>query len=370
MDIKTFQNPNVGRLVALIREKGPVTRTEVSSALKVGAATVTRLTNNLLDKGLLQEIPDKTRLGRQGFPSKLLTLLSTGLTSAGIFIEPDRILVGIFDPDGKTLSEEELPVLERDFDTVIGSAAISLRTQARELKKEPSEFIGCGISYPGQHDNEPGRVLKTLQFAEWPTIDLDKNLAPYFDMPVYQMNDGKVAGLAELQYGSCKALKNFCYIWLSYGIGGAAIINQNLFLGKDQSAAEFGGVFPKSKPRPSGQDLLNTLTAAGFSFGRLEDIPPEMMEHPVVNKWVARAADQIQWLSLIIARTFGPDAIVLGGSLSTVLIDQIYSHLVNCDPLGEDFNVSPPQFIRAQVDKRPHLGAASLPLYKMTSIAG
>lgn len=366
MDLAIFRNPNAAKLVALIREMGPVTRKEISDALRVGASTVTRLTNYLLDHEILEEIPDETRIGRQGFPTKLIKLRTSGLISAGVFIEPDRTLVGIFNSEGIALSEKELRVDERDFPSVIGAAADELRQQIAGLSVETRGFLGCGISYPGQHDSHPGSVFKTRQFSDWPSIKLDVDLAPYFDMPVYHMNDGKVAGLAELQYGSCKALRNFCYIWLSYGIGGAAIINQSLYTGKNNNAAEFGGIFPKSMPRPSGQDLLNTLDDVGLTFERLEDIPDDLLDKPVVQKWVERASEQIQWLSLIIARTYGPDAIVLGGSLSKSIIDQIHQHLVNCDPLGEDFIVTPPDFIRAEIDKQPHLGAASLPLYNIS----
>lgn len=367
MDLATFRNPNAGKLVALIREKGPVTRTDVSKALRIGASTVTRLTNQMLDKNLLEEIPDESRKGLQGYPTKLIKLQNSGLISAGVFIEPDRTLVGIFDSDGNVQSENELSVEHRDFDSVIGKAADSLRSQMDSLGMESNNFLGCGISYPGQLDDQPGRVIKTRQFIQWPIIDVNIDLAPYFDMPVYHMNDGKVAGLAELQYGSCKSLKNFCYIWLSYGIGGAAIINQNLYMGNNNNAAEFGGIFPKSKPRPSGQDLLNTLADVGLNFDRLEDIPDELLETPVVKKWIQRASEQIQWLSLVTARTFSPDAIVLGGSLSKRLIDQIHLHLQNCDPLGEDFFINPPEFVRAEIDKKPHLGASSLPLYNIAN---
>ncbi len=366
MKTDIFRNPNAVRLIELLREQGAVNRSAVSKALKISDATVTRLTNQMLDFGILQETRDSSRAGLKGFPSKLLSLPRDGLMSAGVFIEPDRVQVGIFDTEGLTLSEEQIPVDVRSFPEMVQKASESLRAQLKKIDVAPSELIGCGISYPGQHTGSAGKVQKTDQLAQWPSIDIERDLAPHFDMPIFHMNDGKVAALAELSYGACKGVQNFCYIWLSYGIGGAAVIDRNLYLGERSLVAEFGGIFPKSKSRPSGQDLLNTLKAEGLDFGKLEDIPDDVLQAEVTLKWVARAAEQIQWLCLVIARTMDPDAIVIGGSLSQVLIDQIYDHLIQCETLGEDYLSPKPTFIRAETDKKPHLGAASIPLYYLT----
>ncbi len=366
MKTDLFRNPNAGRLVELIREKGAVNRSMVSKMLDISDATVTRLTNQMLKKGVLEETPDQSRVGKKGFPSKLLFLPRNGLISAGVFIEPDKIQVGIFDTEGSALSEEIIPVVNRSFSEMVSNASGSLKIQMSDIGLSPKDLIGCGISYPGQHTASVGQVLKTDQLALWPSIDFERDLAPHFDMPIFHMNDGKVAALAELGYGACRGVENFCYVWLSYGIGGAAVIDRNLHLGSRSLVAEFGGIFPKSHSRPSGQDLLNTLNEAGFEYARLENIPDEMMEHEVVAKWILRASEQIQWLCLVIARTIAPNAIVLGGSLSTVLIDRIHTHLSQCEILGEDYLAPKPTFIRAETDKKPHLGAASIPLYYLT----
>ncbi|MEP3277428.1 MAG: ROK family transcriptional regulator [Stappiaceae bacterium] len=358
---------NTKRIIGLIRSNGAMSRTVLTEKLGVTPSTVTRLTNQMLEDGLLSEVPDPTRFGKKGFPSKLLEIRSGSLLSGGVFIDPDRILVGVADAQGNLLMEDEFPMEDRSFRDILTVASSKLSHQMATLGKVAQDFIGCGISYPGQHTHELGRVIRTPQLAHWPTIDVRTDLAPFFEMPVFQMNDAKAACLAEMQYGVCKSYQNFCYIWLSYGIGGAAVIDQNLYLGSHGSAAEFGGLFPKSRPRPSGQDLLDTLNGAGISYDHLGSVPAEIYGHKIVRDWTDRATHQLQWLCLVIARTYAPEAIVLGGSLAEPLIDEIVQRLADVTVLGEDFEIAPPVIVRATTDDRPHLGAAALPLYSITN---
>jgi predicted NBD/HSP70 family sugar kinase len=230
-------------------------------------------------------------------------------------------------------------------------------------------LCGCGVSYPGQYSEDPTRVMRIRQFEGWPAINVVRDLEPYFGMPVHHMNDAKAACLAELHHGAARDLRTFCYIWLSYGIGGAAVIDQRPFLGRNNGAAEWGGLFPKSRPRPSGQDLLDTMAAEGVPIARLSDFGPQHLELDVVRRWRDHAAEQVRWLSLVIARTFAPEAIVIGGTLHPALIDGFIEKIASRPSLGEDFFVAPPGFLRATRDNLPQLGAAALPIHDVMSPA-
>lgn len=186
-----------------------------------------------------------------------------------------------------------------------------------------SRIAGCGVSYPGQYSADPTQVIRIRQFRDWPRVNVERDLTPYFGMPVRHMNDAKAACMAELYHGACRSLNNFCHIWLSYGIGGAAVVDQKPYLGRNNLAAEWGGLFPKSRPRPSGQDLLDVLAGEGIVLDRLSDLDESHLSLPVVAAWRERATEQLQWLCLVIARTFAPDAIVVGGTLHPRLIGEM-----------------------------------------------
>lgn len=365
--LNTLQKPSARRLIQLLRSQGPVSRLKLADLLDVQPSTVTRIVNQLLDDGLVVEEADPNRAGRRGYPSKLLQLRPMGLLSAGVFIDPERYYTCIVNALGEVLSEETSSITDRGFSQLMELIGASVDRQTRQLGLQPDRFIGCGISYPGQHTSKPGIVRQTQYFSEWPEIDASKDFAPYFDMPVHQLNDAKCACLAELLFGSCRSVRNFNYVWLSHGIGGAAVIDQSLYLGKSASAAEFGGLFPKSQPRPSGSDLLATIKEAGLAADNLEHISKADLQHESILNWVDRVEQQLKWLSLVITRTMSPDAIVLGGRLPDAIFSELIERLSASKSLGEDHFGPHPTFIRAEADKKPHLGAAALPLYLTTS---
>ncbi|WP_246616519.1 ROK family protein [Thaumasiovibrio subtropicus] len=341
---------------------GASARAALIEELGVTPATITRLTNELLDLGILEEIPDPAKKGKKGFPSKLLKIKPHSILTVGIYFDPDVLRTCLADLEGNILAEQRFPIENRAFNVIMEKASRSVDVLIEQSGCNPDRIIGGGITYPGQYIDTKQGTAKIRQFSDWPTAELKGSFSDYFDFPMYHINDAKAACLAELYYGSCKSYQNYCYVWLSYGIGGAAVINQSLYTGHSHVAAEFGGLFPKSQPRPSGQDLLDTLKDNGVHVERLDEIEDTHLTLPCVQDWLSRSHVQLEWLCLVIARTFAPQAIVVGGTLAPQLLKDIYRNLAAKREFGEDFVIDPPDIIQAATDDNPHLGAAVLPI--------
>ncbi len=354
---------NARRLLSVLRAQGPQSRADLARRLDVTPSTVTRLTGALIDTGLLIEEADPNREGQKGFPAKLLRIAPEGLCTAGVYIDPDRIMTCLSDLAGTVLSHETIPVTDRSFDAIMQAAGASVAAMTAGVA--PGRVAGCGVVYPGQYLQDPTRVVRIRQFRDWPSVNVETDLTPYFGMPVRHMNDGKAACLSELYFGGCKDIRNFCSIWLSYGIGGAAVVDGRPCPGRNNDAAEWGGLFPKSQPRPSGQDLLDTLAASGVAPDRLSDIGEADLSLPAVTAWRRRATVQLRWLCLVIARTFSPDAIVIGGTLHPALIDGFLADIGGAASLGEDYAIAPPRLLRSSGDAFPQRGAAALPVHAL-----
>ncbi len=72
-------------------------------------------------------------------------------------------------------------------------------------------------------------------------VPLKKILRQKFKVPIYIDNDANCAALAELYYGTGKKYNNFVLLALGTGIGGAIVINKNLYRGKG-AAGEIGSM--------------------------------------------------------------------------------------------------------------------------------
>jgi predicted NBD/HSP70 family sugar kinase len=353
--------------MASVRAVGAQSRADLARSLGVNPATVTRLTTSMVDGGLLTEEADPRREGLKGYPAKILRIAPSGLYSAGVYLDPDRIRTCVINAAGEMMANDELALPDRSFQSVMSAAAKSVAEQVSDLRLDQNRVAGCGVSYPGQYTEDPSRVQRIQQFKDWPNVSIERDLEPYFGMTVKHMNDAKAACLAELYHGVCTDVEDFCYIWLSYGIGGGAVVGGNPHLGRVKGAAEWGGLFPKSDPRPSGQDLFDTLRDAGVPLVKLSNFGLEHLDMPIVQSWRERAARQLQWLCLVIARTFDPKTIVIGGTLHPQILDGFVDHMIEADWLGDNYQHSLPNIVRASRDDLPELGAAALPIHEVTN---
>lgn len=102
-----------------------------------------------------------------------------------------------------------------------------------------NEVVGIGIGSIGLLDMKRGILLHNpnLGISNIPLVAV---LSKEFNLPVKLLNDCSAAVLAEQRRGAGKGVENLVYITLSTGIGGGAIVNGNLLLGKDGNGVEIG----------------------------------------------------------------------------------------------------------------------------------
>jgi glucokinase len=108
-----------------------------------------------------------------------------------------------------------------------------------ELKADfKGEIAGIGIGSPGIVHK--GIVKYPPNFKNWKEVNLKKVISGQFKTDVQVDNDAKCAGAAELLFGHGKKYKNFLFLTLGTGIGGAIIIDGKIYRGEQSGAGEFG----------------------------------------------------------------------------------------------------------------------------------
>ena len=73
-------------------------------------------------------------------------------------------------------------------------------------------------------------------------IPLREPLRDEFGIPVYLVNDCAAAVLGEHVFGAGRGLENVVYVTISTGLGGGAIVDGHLLIGKDGNAVEIGHI--------------------------------------------------------------------------------------------------------------------------------
>jgi len=104
-----------------------------------------------------------------------------------------------------------------------------------------SKLLGIGVGTIGPIDIRRGDVVNTPN-NPLRNFRLRDPLIKYFNVRTYVVNDCVAAVWGEYNAGIGRGYSNVVYITFSTGIGGGAIVNGNLLLGKDGNAHEIGHI--------------------------------------------------------------------------------------------------------------------------------
>ena len=105
----------------------------------------------------------------------------------------------------------------------------------------PKRINAVGIGIPGIIDTKGGFIYYLPNIPGWQKYPIRKVLEKKLNIPVAVDNDANVFALAEARIGAAKGTNRAIFLTLGTGLGGAVIIDGNIFKGRT-SAGELGHV--------------------------------------------------------------------------------------------------------------------------------
>ena len=179
----------------------------------------------------------------------------------GIEIGGTKLQLGVGAGTGTPLVELE----RRDVQPQEGAEPI--RRQIVELARPLIERHGItavGIGFGGPVDVETGRTIISHQVEGWKDFPLRDWCREAFGLPTVVANDSDSAGLAEARFGAGKGHRVVFYTNVGSGIGGALVIDGQLYRGGSGVASELGQLRPGlQSDRP---DQTVESIASGFGI--------------------------------------------------------------------------------------------------------
>ncbi|RVT85381.1 ROK family transcriptional regulator [Rhodobacteraceae bacterium CCMM004] len=226
-----------------VRAKGRAARSELARGLNVSPASVSAVTNDLIGAGYLAETRAALRdadTGR-GRPPVALCVRADAGHVAGIKIAQTGHTAVVHDFAGREVASVTVP---GDGPRLDGAAAAGrVETLLREVLRRadlPTEaLLAVGVGLPGFIDSAAGTVLwsplldeRNLRFAA--------DIAGRVGLPVVIDNDANLLTLAELWFGSGRAVSNFAVVTIEHGVGMGLVIDNRLYRGARGLGTELG----------------------------------------------------------------------------------------------------------------------------------
>ncbi len=104
-----------------------------------------------------------------------------------------------------------------------------------------NQVAAIGIGFGGPVDHVRGRTQKSYQVSGWDDFPLCAWIQKHWPVSVVVLeNDADSAGLAESRFGAGVGMSPLVYMTVGSGIGGALLIDDRIYRGFGQGAAEIG----------------------------------------------------------------------------------------------------------------------------------
>lgn len=326
-------SPAQRKVLDTVWRHGPIPRHEIARMTGLTGASITRLTRDLGDLGLI--VDSVSRDGARGQPARPVSLANTGAFALGVNFSHSFVDIGLINLLGETVAHERVALPEPDPKEIARIACAGLERLRLRARVPFKRIVGVGFSVPGDFRSD-GHFHAHAYFPLLAGQDLRALFAEAMPIPVIVENDAASAALGERIHGIGIELDTFMLIHIGHGVGGGLILDGRLFRGAHDNAGMIGVNFPMNQPRPSGQDLFAMLADAGIDaadFDALEMIDPA---HPAVQDWLNRAGSQLADVLCPIIRVIDPQAVILGGRLPPRLQAALFDAFPLADRLSND----------------------------------
>lgn len=229
---------NKVRLLRLIRSRGQVSRPVLAEDLDINLPSISSLTKELLDEGLIRPQGfDKSEGGRR---PELLGLNPEFATAMGLELTLAGVRGVLSDMGGRVLDREEGPRVlpQQPAEMLDALLAVAESLLARALPDRRP--VGVGVGLAGLSD-ESGRVWRSFPHRKaWKDVKLAEELERRLGVPVRLDNDVHAATLAERSLGNARGLRDVLYLHIGHGIACGIVVDGRLYTGATRNAGEFG----------------------------------------------------------------------------------------------------------------------------------
>ncbi len=227
----------------MIRAAGQIARIDIAQATGVSPATVTAITAELLQAGLVEEVDPESApaANGRGRPRVSLRIRGAAHIVAGIKVSASTINTILVDFEGTTLFEhtaalEQAQMPPRDL---VRRIVKTLRAAAAKAGRLTGDLSGLGVGISGVVDVPTGLVHWSPSLTER-NVALREMLEAALAMPVFLDNDANSVAKAEQLFGEGRGIRDFLVVTVENGVGMGIVIDGQVYRGTRGCGAEFG----------------------------------------------------------------------------------------------------------------------------------
>lgn len=372
---------NGAAVYRLIDQQGPISRIQIAELSQLAPASVTKITRQLLERGLIKEVDQQASTGGR----RAISIVSETRQFHTVAVRLGRhdATITLYDMSGKSLGEEHYPLPERTQETLENALFNAIEQFIASYQRKLRELIAISVILPGLVDPSHGivRYMPHIGVDNWPLVE---HLQQRFNVTSFVGHDIRSLALAEHYFGATRDCEDSILVRLHRGTGAGIIVNGQIFLGNNGNVGEIGhiqidplgerchcgnfGCLETVAANAAIEQRVRQLLAQGYpskllspddcsinaickAANRGDLLAGEVIDH--VGRYLGKAV-------AIAINLFNPQKVVIAGEITEahkVLLPAIQSCINN--QVLKDFRKNLP-VVTSELDHRSAIGAFAL----------
>lgn len=370
------KNHNRRAVLDAVRRHDGLSRADITRITNLSAQTISNLVGELEESGLL--LAGEPIRQKRGQPARPYRLNPDGGYAIGFQLSGtqfDAVLVNLLGEERARLSRQfKHPTPDQAIELLVGAVDQIIA----DAGLDPARNIGIGIALPG-----PVGIAGPTGIAPgWEDFDIAAAMAEKAGCPVFAENDADAAAISEKLYGNAKALENFVYIFIGYGLGAGLFMDNRIIHGTNGAAGEIGHlpIEPGGRECSCGRkgcleryvsllalydefdDATRDALLNDTTLNQLAQLSPD--DEPV-KRWIKQAAPRLATAMQILGSMLDPQAVMLGGLVPSHILDALLDEFSKLEASGNRTPMGNPLPLQSGAGNilSAAMGAAALPIY-------
>jgi glucokinase-like ROK family protein len=274
-----WSGPAAGAAIfRIIKEIGPLSRTEIVKQTGLSKSTVSVHTKKLLEMGNRQLL----KFAKNNGYIIAIDLGATGLNVALCNLDAEIIEMKVSD----ILVNSGPKKVMNKIDQLIKELLESNNLQQKKI-------FGIGMGVPGPVEFSKGLPVSPPIMPGWHLSSLKQILQEKYKCPVFIDNDVNVMAVGEKHAGLAQDVSNFIFIKIGTGIGAGIICEDKLYRGSKGCAGDIGhiGIEGEEELCPCGNRGCLEIVAAGPAIAKKAKAAAKNRESEILLKTLNKKGD-------------------------------------------------------------------------------
>ncbi|WP_428928853.1 ROK family protein [Marinibacterium sp. SX1] len=240
--VTSAQRPLRQQVFEHVRALGEVPRVQLARDLRVSPASVTTITSELIETGLLEEVTARREGdGARGRPAVALRVRPGGQYVMGMKLSDRESTAVVVDLSGRVMASSAISRTPgaMSVEVTLDAAETLMREVCDKGGLDPGELAAIGVGTPGFVDGGAG-IVHWSPILDRRGVALAPLLSERLGRPVLIDNDTNLVTLAELWFGAGRSLSDFAVVTIEHGVGMGFVINHRLYRGARSMGMELG----------------------------------------------------------------------------------------------------------------------------------